>query len=100
MDAAERGNLDAMFALWFRIYSEYSEDDDGNNGANRAKWYRRYHEKRAKLKNEKEKIENEKLPYLLKRAEKGELYAIKKVISYYNDYSYSTKMQARFTNGG
>ena len=86
-DAAERGNLDAMFKLWFSFYSEYSEDDDGNNGANRAKWYRRYHEKRAKQQREKTRIENEKFPYLLKRAEKGELYATKKLVSYYNDYS-------------
>ena len=91
LQAAERGNRDAMFALWFNIYSEYEDDEDGTNGENRAKWYRHYQEERAKLKNEKAKIENEKLPYLLKRAEKGELYAIKKVISYYNDYSYRHK---------
>ncbi|MBP5436958.1 MAG: sel1 repeat family protein [Treponema sp.] len=87
LQAAERGNRDAMFALWFNIYSEYEDDEDGTNGANRAKWYRRYHEERAKMQREKERIAKEKFPYLLKRAERGELYAIKKLVSYYDDYS-------------
>ena len=34
LQAAERGNRDAMFALWFNIYSEYEDDEDGTNGEN------------------------------------------------------------------
>ncbi|MBO4386647.1 MAG: sel1 repeat family protein, partial [Treponema sp.] len=87
LDAAERGSTEAMFRLWFDIYSSYNDGEDEENGANRAKWYRRYHEERAKAMHAETRIENEKFPYLLKRAEKGELYAIKEVASYYADYS-------------
>ena len=86
ISAAEKGDLNAMFQLWFRVYVKYSDEDDEENGPNRAKWYRRYHEARIKTHSERCKIAGEQLPYLLKRAEKGELYAVMELINYYKDF--------------
>lgn len=87
IEAAERGNDTAMFDLWFNYFVKYKDGDDAENAANRAKWYRRYHEQRAKNFFERVENENETFPYYLRRAQKGELYAIKKVIDYYGDFS-------------
>ena len=86
--AAENGDEHAMFELWFNFYSEYKESDDSEDiGKNRAKWYRKYLETNKKDYSEKMKRDSEKLPFLLERAEKGELYAVKKLIDYYSDFS-------------
>ena len=85
--AAEHGDNHAMFELWFNIYIKYQDSEDEENGKNRAKWYRKYLETGRKNYDEIARRDGEKLPYLEKRAEKGELYAVKELINYYMDFS-------------
>ena len=85
VSAAENGNTNAMFELWFRCYTKYQDEHDEENGPNRAKWYRKYLETNRKDFAEMERRDREQLPFLEKRAEKGELYAVKKLIHYYMD---------------
>lgn len=85
IEAAERGNRTAIFQLWFDFYSKYREYDAEGVGENRAKWYRRYNERAFADRLERVQNEAEKIPYLLKRAAAGELYAINKVVMYYKD---------------
>ncbi|MBQ4378741.1 MAG: sel1 repeat family protein [Treponema sp.] len=92
IEAAEHGDRQAMFELWFRVYTKYHDEDDENNGANRAKWYRKYLETSREDYSEIMRRDAEKLPYLLERAEKGELFAVKKIIEHYRGYHYSLHM--------
>lgn len=85
--AAEHGANQAMFELWFNLYTKFHDSDDDENGENRAKWYRKYLETNRKNYDEIVSRDGEKLPYLEKRAKKGELYAVKELINYYMDFS-------------
>ena len=85
VEAAERGDRTAMFQLWFNFYAKHREYEAEGVGENRAKWYRRYNERSFAERLERVKKEEEEIPYLLKRAAAGELYAIDRVVMYYKD---------------
>lgn len=76
IEAAENGNTTAMFYLYMYLYPEYTDE--------RAKWRRKYYEARAKEKEENIKLEEEKLPYLLRHAEKGDADSMYILCLYYS----------------
>ncbi|MBQ8679222.1 MAG: sel1 repeat family protein [Treponema sp.] len=79
IEAAENGNADAMQSLRTDIFPKYTDE--------RAKWRKKYYEALAEQDEKEIRLAKEKLPYLLRHAENGDMDSMHELYSYYRPYS-------------
>ena len=79
IEAAEKGNADAMRCLCSDIFPKNTDE--------RAMWRKKYCEALAEQDEKEIRLAKEKLPYLLRRAENGDMDSMHELYSYYRPYS-------------
>lgn len=79
IEAAEKGNADAMRCLCSDIFPKNTDE--------RAMWRKKYCEALAEQDEKEIRLAKEKLPYLLRHAENGDMDSMHELYSYYRPYS-------------
>ena len=79
IEAAEKGNADAMRCLCTDIFPKNTDE--------RAMWRKKYCEALAEQDEKEIRLAKEKLPYLLRHAENGDMDSMHELYSYYRPYS-------------
>ena len=79
IEAAEKGNADAMRCLYSDIFPKNTDE--------RAMWRKKYCEALAEQDEKEIRLAKEKLPYLLRHAENGDMDSMHELYSYYRPYS-------------
>ncbi len=79
IEAAEKGNADAMRCLCSDIFPKNTDE--------RAMWRKKYCEVLAEQDEKEIRLAKEKLPYLLRHAENGDMDSMHELYNYYRPYS-------------